>query len=153
MSTTTTPERDAIETAIYRLKMYIGKTRHELQETAPWLKGRPNMLDCAAGYSWATKGKDTISCHTLVEQMKQNKTWQPYKTGHTPVRGQAVIFDWNGEHTDTAHIGIVTQANKEHVTYISADSGEHQIVNVNTVGYTLVTGWGWLNLKPIPKAN
>jgi hypothetical protein len=85
--------------------------------------------------------------------MQTAKTWQPYKPGLTPIRGQAVIFDWHGDHTDTAHVGIVTQANADHVTYISADSGEHQIVNVNTVGYKFVTGWGWLNLKPEPKVN
>ena len=147
------PEHDAIETAIYRLKTFIGKTRKELQQTAPWLNGRPNMLDCAAGYSWATKGKDIISCHTLVDLMKQNKTWQAYKPGIIPVRGQAVIFDWNEEHTDTAHVGIVTKADNNRVTYISADSGEHQIVNVNNVGYAYVTGYGWLNLKPAPKEN
>jgi len=147
------PEHDAIETAIYRLKMYIGKTRKELQANAPWLKGRPNMLDCAAGYSWATKGKDIISCHVLVDLMKQNKTWQPYKPGLIPVRGQAVIFDWNEQHTDTAHVGIVTRADQNRVTYISADSGEHQIVNVNSVGYPYITGFGWLNLKASTESN
>ena len=147
------PEHDAIESAIYRLKMFIGKTRKELQQTAPWLKGRPNMLDCAAGYSWATKGKDVISCHVLVDAMKANKTWQPYKPGLIPVRGQAVIFDWNAEHTDTAHVGIVTRADLNRVTYISADSGEHQIVNVNSVGYPYVTGFGWLNLKAPTESN
>jgi hypothetical protein len=146
-----TPEHDLIETAIYRLKMFIGKTRTELQQTAPWLKNRPKMLDCAAGYSWATKGQDIISCHIIRDKMIENKTWTPYKPGLIPVRGQAVIFDWNGEHQDTAHIGIVTHADQNRVTYISADSGEHQIVNVHNVGYTYVTGFGWYNLKPTPK--
>ena len=144
-----TPMINKIEKAINKFKSYLGKPRSEYE----WLKGRPHMLDCASGYSYITGGEDVISCAQHRQHMLNNKTWiqnTPTQTKR-PVRGQAIIFDWQGNYTDTAHIGLVLSVDKKNdeVEYISANSSPDSRVNIRKVGFRVVTGWGWVNLKPI----
>jgi CHAP domain len=126
--------------AIALFKTFIGKPRTSL----PWLKGRVNMLDCAAGYSWISGLKpEQISCSKLKAIMVKNGTW---KTTGIPEKGDAVLFDWSGNKTGTDHVGIVISANKNAVVYISADSGKNQLVTINPgIGYKWISGFG----KPI----
>jgi hypothetical protein len=126
--------------AISNFKKFIGVSRNKL----PWLAGRVNMLDCAAGYSYIAHLKpEQISCNEIRKICKTNKTWRTSDNGKTlPKPGDGVIFDWSGHQTGTDHIGMVITADKTGVTYVSADSGSHQLVTVNHVGWHYVTGWG-----------
>jgi hypothetical protein len=126
-----------INQVITEFQKYEGISRKRL----PWLKGRTDMLDCAAGVSYILGVKpEIISCRVFKEAMIQKKVW---KTTGIPKKGDLVIFDWtSGRKKDTAHIGIVIIANKNVVKYISADSGDHMLVTENTVGYNYVTGFG-----------
>ena len=137
-----------IEKTITKFKSYLDKPRSSYQ----WLKGRETMLDCSAGYSYITGGKDVISCHLQRDHMIHNKTWVQNLPTQTkrPVRGQAIIFDWQGYYSDTAHIGLVLSVDKasDEVEYISANSSPDSRVHIRKVGFKVVTGWGWVNLKP-----
>lgn len=140
-----------IETAIKKFKSYLPKLRTQYE----WLEGRPHMLDCASGYSYITGGKDVISCSQHKAHMVNNKTWiqnTPTQTKR-PVRGQAIIFDWQAQYSDTAHIGLVLSYDKktDEVEYISANSAPDGRVRIKSVGFRVVTGWGWVNLKPEKK--
>jgi cell wall-associated NlpC family hydrolase len=125
-----------IEATIAKFQSFIEKPRTAL----PWLKNRQSIQDCAAGFSYVSGLKpEIISCSKIKAACVANHTWA---TKGIPQRGDAIIFDWNGRKTDTAHVGIVLSANKQGVTYVSANSGTHHTVTNNTVGYKYVTGWG-----------
>jgi hypothetical protein len=126
--------------AISNFKKFIAVPRHKL----PWLNGRVNMLDCAAGYSYITHLiPEQISCNELRRIMINNKTWHRVNdTKHMPQPGDAIIFDWSGAQLGTDHVGMVIAVDKTGVTHISADSNSDQLVHVNHVGWHYVTGWG-----------
>jgi LysM repeat protein len=125
--------------AVVLFKTFIGKPR----TTLPWLKNRVHMLDCAAGYSWISGLKpEQISCSRIKAICEKNGT---YARSGIPQIGDAVFFDWKGNKVETDHVGMVVSATKTSVTYVSADSGDHQLVTVNTIGYKWITGWG----KPV----
>jgi hypothetical protein len=139
-----------VAAALAKFESYIGKDRKEL----PWLKElhAPNMLDCAAGYSWIVGLHPLeISCGKLADIMKHNKTWT---TVGLPKAGDAVIFHWNAANkNETDHVGMVKKAKwtdktKKHfiVYYVSADSTQpvpgKVSYNSNGVHSDYVTGWG-----------
>jgi len=126
--------------AISNFKKFIAVPRKKL----PWLAGRVNMLDCAAGYSYIAHLKpEQISCNEIRKICKANKTWHAADNGKTlPKAGDAVIFDWSGSQTGTDHVGMVITADKTGVTHISADSNADQLVHVNHVSWHYVTGFG-----------
>jgi hypothetical protein len=130
--------------AVAKLRSYIHKPR----TTLPWLKGRTNLLDCAAAVSWIIGATpDIVSCGVWVDHFKAQKTW--YTTG-IPQVGDFVIFDWTSGkgmgkgNINHDHIGIVEKADKKGVTYVSADSTRPVpgLVTDNYVGYKYILGYG-----------
>jgi len=77
--------------ALATMRSFVGKAR----STMPWLKKRPKLYDCAAGYAYCATGKNTkyVWVHEMVDLMKKNGTWKKGK----PQPGDAVIYDWNGD--------------------------------------------------------
>lgn len=134
--------------AIQYLKSLVNKPRTEL----PWLKGRPKLYDCAAGYSYAVQGKVTkiVWVHELVDLMKKNKTWT--KKG-TPKPGDAVIYDWNGD-GGCDHVAMFHSVNKagQFVCY-GADQGRPTPGKVTKLvtGKGVILGWGtpWTFTEPV----
>ena len=131
------------QTQIAKLEAYIHKPRTAL----PWLKGRPSLLDCAAAISWLFGvSPEIISCGVWVDHFKTRNTWF---TAGIPKPGDLVIFDWEtgkgmGKNINHDHIGIVKSADKNQVTYVSADSTRPTpgLVTDNAVSYKWVLGYG-----------
>lgn len=129
--------------AVKKLEYYIHKPRKSL----PWLKGRLNLLDCAAAVSWVIAQKpEIISCGVWVDYFKAHKTW---RTSGIPSVGDFVVFDWTsgrgmGKNINNDHIGIVKHADKAGITYVSADSTRPVpgLVTDNYVSYKYVLGYG-----------
>ena len=122
-------------------KTFINVVRPNL----PWLKNRQTIQDCAAAVSYILELQhEAITCHELKNRMIQNKTWHQYdpKKPTLPKTGDTVIFDWQGNHTGTDHTGLVLEAHPGSLTYISANSGNTHLVKINTVNYTVITGFG-----------
>ena len=125
--------------ALEFLRSFENKPRTAL----PWLKGRPNLYDCAAGYTFAVLGKKTkiVWVHELVDRMKVNKTWT--KKG-TPKPGDAVIYDWNGD-GGCDHVAMFHSVNKagQFVCY-GADQGKPTPGKVTKLvtGKGVILGWG-----------
>lgn len=125
-----------------KLRAYIHKPRTAL----PWLKGRQSLLDCAAAVSWVLGWKpEIISCGDIVKRYKDAKRW--YTTG-IPQVGDLVVFDWEtgkgmGKNINHDHVGIVEKADKNMVTYVSADSTRPTpgLVTDNAVSYKWVLGY------------
>jgi len=119
------------------LRSFEGKPRTEL----PWLKGRINLGDCAAGYTFSVLGKKTkiIWVHELVERMKANKTWT--KTG-TPKPGDAVIYDWNGD-GGCDHVAMFHSINRAgQFVAFGANQGKTKQVSKLVTGKGVILGWG-----------
>ena len=123
--------------AIQFMMSFVGKSRAEM----PWLKARPHLLDCAAGYSYAVLGKKTkiVWVHEIMDRMKANKTWT--KKG-TPKPGDAVIYDWNGDGS-CDHVAMFHSVNKagQFVCY-GADQGKTKLVTKLVTGKGVILGWG-----------
>jgi hypothetical protein len=136
--------------AIALFKTFVNLPRTKL----PWLKGRPNLYDCAAGYTWVSDLKDKyphiVWVHEVVDVCKKNGTWVQYKKGiekkQLPQPGDAVIFDWKGTHTRTDHVAMCISASATHLTVVGADQGHTREVSyLNEFNYWAITGWG----KPV----
>ena len=136
-----------LQQAIDTYKKYVGLTRAQLQKSAPWLKGRPNMLDCAAAFSYVSGTKpEIISCGTWVQHFKNQHVW--HTTG-LPKRGDVLIFSWDGlgmrdDGGSHDHIGLCVEdvdAKKKTVSYLSADSGSAKIVDLHEVSLRYVAGY------------
>jgi hypothetical protein len=123
--------------AIQFMMSFVGKPRSEM----PWLKARPHLLDCAAGYSYAVLGKKTkiVWVHEIMDRMKENKTWT--KKG-TPKPGDAVIYDWNNDGS-CDHVAMFHSVNKagQFVCY-GADQGKTKLVTKLVTGKGVILGWG-----------
>jgi len=133
--------------AIELFKTFVNLPRTKL----PWLKKRPNLYDCAAGYTWVSglgeKYPNIVWVHEVVDVMKKNKTWVQYKKGIErkvlPKPGDAIIFDWKGTHTNTDHVAMVISASATHLTVVGADQGHtRQVSYLNEFNYWAITGWG-----------
>lgn len=123
--------------ALEFLRSFVGKARSEM----PWLKGRPHLYDCAAGYTYSVLGKKTkiVWVSELVKRMKENKTWT--KTG-TPKPGDAVIYDWNGD-GGCDHVAMFHSVNKAgQFVCFGADQGKQQLVTKLVTGKGVILGWG-----------
>lgn len=123
--------------ALEFLRSFVGKPRSEM----PWLKGRPHLLDCAAGYTYAVLGKKTkiVWVSELVKRMKDNKTWT--KKG-TPKPGDAVIYDWNGD-GGCDHVAMFHSVNKSgQFVCFGADQGKNKLVTKIITGKGVILGWG-----------
>lgn len=124
--------------ALKTIMSYIGKAR----ATMPWLKKRPNLYDCAAGYSYCATGKVTkyVWVHEMVDLMKKNGTWKKGK----PQPGDAVIYDWNGD-GGCDHVAMFHSVNKagQWITY-GADQGKPTPGKVSKLvtGKGVILGWG-----------
>lgn len=119
------------------LRSFVGKPRTAM----PWLKGRPHLYDCAAGYTFSVLGKKTkiVWVHELVDRMKANKTWT--KKG-TPKPGDAVIYDWNGD-GGCDHVAMFHSVNKAgQFVCFGADQGKGQLVTKLVTGKGVILGWG-----------
>ena len=140
--------------ALEFLRSFEGKAR----STMPWLKGRPHLYDCAAGYTYSVLGKKTkiVWVSELVKRMKENKTWT--KTG-TPKPGDAVIYDWNGD-GGCDHVAMFHSVNKAgQFVCFGADQGKNQLVTKLVTGKGVILGWGTpfnftdpVKAEPIPTA-
>ena len=140
--------------AIALFKTFVNLPRVKL----PWLKGRPNLYDCAAGFTWVSDLKEKyphiVWVHEVVDVCKKNKTWVQYKKGlerkQLPQPGDAVIFDWKGTHTRTDHVAMCISASATHLTVVGADQGHTREVSyISNPNYWAVTGWG----KPVQYAD
>lgn len=122
--------------AMARMRSYVGKAR----SAYPWLKGRPKLGDCAAGYSWTATGKTQkiIWVSELVKLMKKNGTWRKGK----PKPGDAVIYDWNGD-GGCDHVAMFHSVNKAGlwVAY-GANQGKSHLVTKLQTGKGVILGWG-----------
>lgn len=125
--------------ALEFLRSFVGKPRSEM----PWLKGRPNLYDCAAGYTYAVLGKKTkiVWVHELMDRMKANKTWT---NKGTPKPGDAVIYDWNGD-GGCDHVAMFHSVNKSgQFVCFGADQGKPTPGKVTKLvtGKGVILGWG-----------
>ena len=136
-----------LQEAINIYKSFVGKTRAELEATAPWLKGKPhNYFDCASAFSYVSGiGRDIYSCGTWVQHFKNEHTW--HTTG-LPKRGDALIFSWDGlgmrddggQHDHIGLCAIDAELGKP-ITYLSADSTDKRIVDLHKVDLKFVAGF------------
>ena len=129
------------EEAIALFKTFLEKPRTKL----PWLKKRPHLYDCAAGFSWITgiaPKHNIVWVHELVDLAKKNGTFVAYKKGRVPQRGDAIFYDWKGTHTRTDHVAMVLKADAHHVVAIGADQGHVREVSYLNTGYSVIMGWG-----------
>lgn len=134
--------------AVAKLEAFV--TVHD-RKKYPWLATAAriqSLYDCAAAVSWVLGVSPEItSCGVWEQHFKDHKTW--FTTG-IPQPGDLVIFDWEtgagmGKNQNHDHIGIVKSADKNGVTYVSADSTKVPMpgyVTLNTVPYKWVTGYG-----------
>lgn len=122
--------------AVALMRSFVGKPRKVL----PWLKKRPKLGDCAAGYSYCATGKvqKYIWVHELVDLMKKNGTW---KKG-SPQPGDAVIYDWNGD-GGCDHVAMFHSKNKagQWISF-GANQGETHQVSKLVTGKGVILGWG-----------
>lgn len=130
--------------ALANMRSFVGKPRKAM----PWLKKRPNMYDCAAGYSYCATGKVTkyVWVHEMVDLMKKNGTWKKGK----PQPGDAVIYDW--DHSgDGDHVAMFHSIQKDgRWVSFGADQGHPTpgLVSKLVTGKGLILGWG----TPFPYA-
>lgn len=123
--------------ALEFLRSFVSKPRTKL----PWLKGRQNLGDCAAGYTFSVLGKKTkiVWVHELMDRMKANKTWT--KTG-IPKPGDAVIYDWNGD-GGCDHVAMFHSVNKAgQFIAFGANQGKTKQVSKLVTGKGVILGWG-----------
>jgi hypothetical protein len=122
--------------AVALMRSFVGKKRSQL----PWLKKRPKLSDCAAGYSYCATGKvqKYVWVHELVDLMKKNGTW---KKGQ-PQPGDAVIYDWNGD-GGCDHVAMYHSKNKagQWISFGANQSSIHQVTKLVT-GKGVILGWG-----------
>jgi Putative peptidoglycan binding domain/CHAP domain len=124
--------------ALATMRSYVGKARNVM----PWLKKRPKLYDCAAGYSYCATGKVTkyVWVHEMVDLMKKNGTWKKGK----PQPGDAVIYDWNGD-GGCDHVAMFHSVakNGQWITY-GADQGKPSPGKVSKLqtGKGVILGWG-----------
>lgn len=122
--------------AVALMRSFIGKKR----SAYPWLKGRPKLGDCAAGYSYCATGKvqKYVWVHELVDLMKKNGTW---KKG-SPQPGDAVIYDWNHD-GGCDHVAMFHSKNKagQWISFGANQSKAHVVTKLVT-GKGVILGWG-----------
>jgi hypothetical protein len=118
------------------MKSFLGKPRKDY----PWLKGRINLGDCAAGYARVATGKHNkiIWVSELVKLMKKNGTWKKGK----PKMGDAVIYDWNGD-GGCDHVAMFHSKTKNGlwVAY-GANQGDKNVVTKLMTSSRPILGWG-----------
>ena len=118
------------------MKSFIGKPR----SAYPWLKGRLNLGDCAAGYARVATGKANkiIWVHELVDLMKKNRTWRE----GSPKMGDAVIYDWNGD-GGCDHVAMFHSKTPDGrwLAY-GANQGDDNVVTKLVTGKSPILGWG-----------
>lgn len=122
--------------AMKTMKSFLVKPRSDY----PWLKGRINLGDCAAGYARVATGKHSkiIWVSELVNLMKKNGTW---KKG-TPKMGDAVIFDWNGD-GGCDHVAMFHSKTKDgRWLCYGANQGDSNVVTKLVTNGKAVMGWG-----------
>ena len=121
--------------ALKTMRLYENKPRSVL----PWLKKRPKMHDCVAGYSYCATGKVTkyIWVHEMVDLMKKNKTW---KVG-TPQPGDAIIYSWKANGTYD-HVAMFHSKNKlgQWLAYGANQKGG--FVTKLVTSKRVIVGWG-----------
>lgn len=118
------------------MKSFVGKPR----SAYPWLKGRPNLGDCAAGYTRVATGNTNkiIWVSELVALMKKNGTW---KKGQ-PKMGDAVIYDWNGD-GGCDHVAMFHSKTKDgRWMAFGANQGDDNVVTKLVTGKGPILGWG-----------
>jgi hypothetical protein len=118
------------------MKSFVGKPR----TAYPWLKGRPNLGDCAAGYARVATGNTNkiIWVSELVKLMKKNGTW---KKG-SPKMGDAVIYDWNGD-GGCDHVAMFHSKTKNGLwVAFGANQGKDNVVTKLLTGKGPILGWG-----------
>lgn len=118
------------------MKSFVGKPR----SAYPWLKGRPNLGDCAAGYTRVATGNTNkiIWVSELVALMKKNGTW---KKG-SPKMGDAVIYDWNGD-GGCDHVAMFHSKTKDgRWMAFGANQGDDNVVTKLVTGKGPILGWG-----------
>jgi len=124
--------------ALALMRSFVGKRRNAM----PWLKGRPKMYDCAAGYSYCATGKvqKYVWVHEMVNLMKANGTW---KVGH-PQPGDAIIYDWNGD-GGCDHVAMFHSVDSSgRWVAFGADQGHPSpgLVSKLVTGKGVILGWG-----------
>lgn len=118
------------------MKSFIGKPR----SAYPWLKGRLNLGDCAAGYARVATGNTNkiIWVSQLVTLMKKNGTW---KKGQ-PKMGDAIIYDWNGD-GGCDHVAMFHSKTKNGLWMaFGANQGPNNVVTKLITGKGPILGWG-----------
>ena len=118
------------------MKSFVGKPRSDY----PWLRGRPNLGDCAAGYARVATGNTNkiIWVSELVKLMKKNGTW---KKG-SPKMGDAVIYDWNGD-GGCDHVAMFHSKTKNGLwVAFGANQGKDNVVTKLLTGKGPILGWG-----------
>jgi len=124
------------KSAVALMRSFVGKSRNKL----PWLKGRPKLGDCAAGYSYTATGKvqKYIWVHEMVDLMKNNGTWKK----SAPQPGDAVIYDWNGD-GGCDHVAMFHSKNKagQWIAF-GANQGKTHMVSKLVTGKGVILGWG-----------
>lgn len=122
--------------AVALIRSFVGKNRNKM----PWLKGRPKLGDCAAGYSYCATGKvqKYVWVHELVDLMKKNGTWKKA----SPQPGDAVIYDWNGD-GGCDHVAMFHSKNKagQWIAF-GANQGKEHLVTKLVTGKGVILGWG-----------
>lgn len=124
--------------ALTLISSYIGKERSEL----PWLKRRPNMQDCVAGYSYCATGKVTkwVWVHEMVTLMKKNRTWHKGATG-TPQKGDAIIYSWKANGT-ADHVAMFHSINKLGQWVVVGANQKNRKVTKTFTSKKVILGWG-----------
>ena len=118
------------------MKSFVGKPR----SAYPWLKGRPNLGDCAAGYARVATGNTNkiIWVSELVRLMQKNGTW---KKGQ-PKMGDAVIYDWNGD-GGCDHVAMFHSKTKDgRWMAFGANQSDANVVTKLITGKGPILGWG-----------
>ena len=127
-----------------KLATYAGKPRKAL----PWLKGSPNLLDCAAAVSFVAGIEPRIiSCGVLMGYLKGRHAWH---TSGVPIKDDIIIISWSeqkgmGKNVGHDHTGFVTKADSKGVYYVSADSTRPTpglVTADHYVTYKQITGYG-----------
>lgn len=122
--------------ALNTMRAYTNKSRSLL----PWLKKRPNMSDCVAGYSYCATGKITkyIWVREMVALMKKNGTWRK----GTPKPGDAIIYSWKANGTYD-HVAMFHSKNKlgQWVAYGANQSKTKKVTRIAT-SKRVIVGWG-----------
>lgn len=136
--------------AITLFKTYLNKPRTAL----PWLKKRPNLYDCAAGYTWivgqAKRHPNLVWVHELKDRAVKNGTYVSAKNakGKMPKPGDAIFYDWSGKQADTDHVAMCIKSKRGRNGYINAigaDQGHRRLVtylNEPKGAFHVISGWG-----------